>query len=237
MPLTLKNFYKTWWQPWANTIAYYPLETDANDYSWNNRHGTNNWVTFSDGVWVFNGSSYVSLWTWSWTNIQTNMTINVWFKWNWGWSYDNAVIGKLQYYMPNQSHWYYGITIHEGDWYLCWWYYNWSDYNYHPMNYRNTGWWSPTTWPVAQANKWYNVVITNDGTTKKAYIDWVLYATETANSTNTTTSIDTRIGSFVRYNYDSFFNWNISAVIFEDKTWTDQEISDHYNQTKWNYWL
>ena len=237
MPLTLKNFYHQLWQPWANTLAYYPLEIDTKDYSWNGRDGTNNWVTFSNWLWVFNGSSYVSLWTWSWTNIQTNMTISVWFKWNWSWSKDNGIITKSQYYMQNQNRWYYAITIHEEHRYLCWWYYNWSDYNIHPMNYRNTGWWSPTTWPVAQANKWYNVVITNDGTTKKAYVDGVLYATENISSTTSTVSVDTRIGSFVMYNYDSFFNWNISAVIFEDKTWTAQEISDYYNQTKWNYWL
>ena len=28
------------WQPWVNTVAYYPLESDANDYSWNGY----NWV-------------------------------------------------------------------------------------------------------------------------------------------------------------------------------------------------
>ena len=34
MPLTLKNFYKQWWQPWANTIAYYKFDSDLNDSSW-----------------------------------------------------------------------------------------------------------------------------------------------------------------------------------------------------------
>ena len=226
---------KGWWQPWANTIAYYPLETDTNDYSWNGRDGTNNWVTFSNWLWVFNGSSYVSLWTWSWTNIQTNMTISVWFKWNWSWSKDNIIIAKAKYYMPNHSSWYYIITIHEVDNYLCWWYYSWSDYNIHPMNFRDTSWWSPTIWPTTQANKWYNVVITNDGTTKKAYVDGVLYATENISSTTSTVSIDTRIWSAEKYNYDSYFNWNISAVIFEDKIRTAQEVLDYYNATKDNY--
>ena len=236
---SLKNIYigEYGWKPWANTLAYYPLETDTKDYSWNGRDGTNNWVTFSNWLWVFNGSSYVSLWTWSWTNIQTNMTISVWFKWNWNWSKDNAVLGKSEYYATSTSNCYYAITIHEGERYLSWWYYCWSDYNLHPMNFRNTGGWSPTIWPVAQANKWYNVVITNDGNTKKAYVDGVLYATENVLSTTSTVSIDTRIGSFVRYNYDSFFNWNISAVIFEDKARTAEQVANYYNQTKWNYWL
>lgn len=61
---TMKNAYiGDVWTPWSNTLAYYPLATGTKDYSWNGRDGTNNWVTFSDGVWVFNGSSYISLWT------------------------------------------------------------------------------------------------------------------------------------------------------------------------------
>jgi hypothetical protein len=223
--------------PWANTLAYYPLETDTNDYSWNNRNWTNNWVTFSNWVWVFNGSSYVSLWTWSWTKIQTNMTISVWFKWNWSWSRDNCVVGKMMYAPTSYNQAYYWITVHEEDRYLCIWTYTGSDWNMHPLNFRTTSGWSPTLWPVTQSNKWYHTVLTVNWTTKKAYIDWVLVATETSASTSSTVSIDTRIGSFVRYNYDSYFNWNISAVIFEDKTRSAQEVSDYYNLTKSNYWL
>ena len=238
----LKNIYigEYGWKPWANTIAYYPLETDTNDYSWNNRNWTNNWVTFSDWLWVFNGSSYISLGTGSWTNIQTNMTISVWFRWNWSWSKDNMVVAKSQYYAPwtwYSNYAFYAISIHEEDRYLMAWFYNQSDFNAHPLNFRTTWWWSPTLWPVSQSNKWYHVVITNDWTTKKAYIDWTLVATETNTSTSSTQSVDTRIGSAVRYNYDSYFNWNISKVIFEDKTWSADEVSEYYNNTKSNYWL
>ena len=228
------------WTPWANTLAYYPLKEDVLDYSGNNRNWTNYWVTFSNWLWVFNGSSYVSLWTWSWTNIQTNMTISAWFKWNWSWSKDNMVVAKSQYYAPwtwYSNYAFYVISIHEEDRYLMAWFYNQSDFNAHPLNFRTTWWWSPTLWPVTQSNKWYHIVITNDWTTKKAYINWTLVATETNTSTSSTQSVETRIWSAVRYNYDSYFNWNISAVIFEDKTWSAQEVADYYNQTKSNYWL
>jgi hypothetical protein len=232
-----KQIYPDGRNPWENTMAYYPLETDTNDYSWNNRNWTNNWVTFSNWVWVFNGSSYVSLWTWSWTNIQTNMTISAWFKWDWSWSEDNMIIAKLQ----NRAQWtnytFYAITIHYEERRLAAWFYNQSDFNVHPLCFRTAWGWSPTLWPVAQSNKWYHVVITNDWTTKKAYIDWTLVATETNTSTSSTQSVDTRIGSAVRYNHDSYFNWNISAVIFEDKTWSAQEVENYFNKTKSNYGL
>jgi hypothetical protein len=45
------QIYPAGWKPWANTLAYYPLETDTKDYSWNNRNLTNSWITFDGGVW------------------------------------------------------------------------------------------------------------------------------------------------------------------------------------------
>ena len=50
-----------WWKPWANTVAYYPLKEDANDYSGNNRNGTASNVNFTTLNWIecayFNNSS------------------------------------------------------------------------------------------------------------------------------------------------------------------------------------
>jgi hypothetical protein len=31
--------------------------------------------------------------------------------------------------------------------------------------------------------------------------------------------------------------WQLSNVIFEDKARTSQEVSDYYDQTKWDYWI
>lgn len=232
--------YQAWWQPGANTIAYYPLSSDTNDYSWNNRNWTNNWVTFSDGVWVFDGSSYVELWSGSWTDIQSNMTISAWFKWNWNstsW-WDNFVIWKQEAGMLYFDYWYYAICIKTNDNNtINAWFYNGSDFNTHPLNFRTSGGGSPTLWPVAQANVWYHLVLTNDWTTKKAYINWQLAATESAISVTSTKTISLRIWSATYYNSHTEFNWNISQVILEDKTWTATEVEDYYNQTKWNYWI
>ena len=46
---------KWWWgwKPWANTIAYYPLTANANDYSGNWYNATNSGVTFSETNWWY----------------------------------------------------------------------------------------------------------------------------------------------------------------------------------------
>ena len=33
------------WQPWANTLCYYPFDTDYSDQSWNGYNLTNRWAT------------------------------------------------------------------------------------------------------------------------------------------------------------------------------------------------
>ena len=226
-------------EPWANTVLYVPMTEDLLDHSWNNRTVTNNWVTISNKLWVFNWSSYLDLGNDSWTyNVNLN-TISVWFKWNGGGSKDNCIIGKSEYYMRWHTYWQYQISIHEEDRHLTAWWMNGTDYNAHPLNFRTSSWGSPTLWPVAQANKWYHLVLTRDWNTKKAYIDWVLVATEdnTDNTNSNWNNKHLRIWSFERYNYDSYFNWNISRVILENKVRTAQEVLDYYNSTKSLYWI
>jgi hypothetical protein len=29
----------------------------------------------------------------------------------------------------------------------------------------------------------------------------------------------------------------LSKLILEKRAWTDQEIQDYFNQTKWDYWI
>lgn len=69
-----------WWQPWVNTIAYYPLSANTNDQL-NTYNLTNSWITFGTLWWVtcanFDGSTtsaignFYSYWTW-------DLTASVW---------------------------------------------------------------------------------------------------------------------------------------------------------------
>lgn len=168
--------------------------------------------------------------------IQTNMTISVWFKWNWNSSTkQNWIVTKSYNTQSYYSDIYYYISTHSNDKYLMAWFGSWNSYAVYPAS-RWDGTWV-VHWPVTDTNVWYNVILTNDVDTKMVYINWQLFSTSTIASTTTTTSIDTRIWWFVPRNDSWYFNWNISNVIFENKTWTATEVSNYYNNTKSNYWL
>ena len=85
MPLTLKNFYRQWWQPWANTTLYLPLNWDITDpynqvtYNW---VWTSSFATWNTGVQAanFTWSNAINLWASTdfeqWTG---EMTVLFWF--------------------------------------------------------------------------------------------------------------------------------------------------------------
>ena len=87
------------WQPWANTLAWYPLETDTKDYSWNNRDWTNSNVTFSGGIATFNGNNaVVTVPDASWQRPTANFTISAWARatsWTHTW-YNYTIIAKAE---------------------------------------------------------------------------------------------------------------------------------------------
>ena len=97
-----------WRQPWANTIAYYPLESNTNDATWT-YNLTNSWITFGVLWWVtcanFDGSSslasnnnFHSYWTW-------DCTVSVWWcptsnsQWVWRCIWHSSLV-------MNSKNWY-----------------------------------------------------------------------------------------------------------------------------------
>ncbi len=230
---TEKQIRPAWWAPWANTLAYYPLNWDFNDYSGNNRNLTNSWVTFVSW-WLWQVASFASgnnayYQNNSLFNTASPFTYNVWVN--------ASSIPSWYYYSVHPYYsvlvwWQDGSTItsHCKDLWLClsnkaigycW---SWTDY----MN-----WWTINT------NTRYNLVFTYDGNTSKVlYVNWIQVATETISAFSITYS-NARITlskSWNAYNTQPFV-WQLSNVIVEDKVRAATEVSDYYNLTKWNYWL
>lgn len=144
------------WKPWANTIAYYPLKIDANDYSWNGNHITNYNFTF-DNDWYANFN-----WNqkWSVPNITWYKTISLWcnatsfnfmvFSW---WS-------DYQYYPQIQS-------TRTSQW-------NWSSSGNYDANF----WKTLNTWErhlFTLSQDWWYVNL---------YLDWELYDTRSLSAFN-----------------------------------------------------
>jgi len=208
-----------WWQPWANTIAYYPLtSTDTvNDLSWNGYNLTNSNVTF----WTY---AWVSCASFNWSNWKLTASITTIPQWSNPrttsvWIYYSGAAGKsIMWYWANRTRygcWEMRRWSSSGDWYMFSAYY--ID--------ENTA--------VQTMNTWLLFTVTYDGSIIKQYINWELKKTSTAYTLATS---GTNFEIWNPYN-TSYFQWYASNAIIENKARTAQEVADYYNSTKWNYLL
>lgn len=203
-------------QPWANTYMYRPLVSNANDESWNSRNGTlygtltwNDWAVFA---WSWQISSPIN-------TMPSAFTISCWVEKGQTAS-EQTLFAK---WWSNYNH------------QRFWMYYDNSRtlYVYRVTGYDSGGW-------VSVGNlgywTWKNIIYTKDSSWNSVvYVDWV--ATNSfANSwwDNVTT---TYLWIWWWTSSQSNFYWTIKDFIVEDKVRTAQEISDYYNQTKWDYWI
>lgn len=206
------------WKPWANTLAYYPLKEDVLDHSGNWNNGSWNPNSFADGVanYSWNSTTLPTSLVSSWTR-----TVSVWL--NGAWPYDKIVAVLWQH--TNVDYWF-NIWFNRNAWGT---YYNWvlqwpqgsgTVYNYLEALP------SQLTW-------WHYVVAQRDISKIYIYVDGVFKWEDTYSWLSNNT--------FYLW-YDHWYaGWawtgKVSELIFEDKIWTADEITDYYNQTKSNYWL
>lgn len=215
----------TGWMPWANTLAYYPLDAtnQLNDMSWNNYTLTQNtWYTFG----TYAGVSCVSM-TWDANNSylssssvpngdnRTALARIYCTRWNY---WNQAVVCTWVSYMTDII----GMWVSQNKWYV-------SD--------RKT---ADTSWTTNVINGRHLLAFTwTSWSWIKLYVDWVLEATSWnyTRSTSTSFTIGSKTYTDSGSQWTEPYQWYISNVIYEDKIWTAQEISDYYDQTKANYGL
>lgn len=221
---------KWWWQPWANTIAYFPLNATStvNDLSGHSYSLASNWnVTF----WTYNWVSccYINVGMLSCainTTSKSAITENIWYCEADAPNYDNWYIINIGYTNPTTSancNW---IIRSNGrpSWRI--WFTGYVD---------ETNWIysSTTTYNPISTNTWYNLCYTYNGTTLTLYVNW--QAVWTASSSWST---DFSYVSLSRSaDLDRSIKGYISNAIYEDIVRTAQEVLDYYNLTKSNYWL
>ena len=212
------------WTPWANTIAYYPLDSvnTVNDLSGNGYNLSTSWtVTFTTALGVS------SMLAWNWYLYKQISTIPVWA---------NARTLSIWAYLPSLIYnkyltmWFYGTRAsrHKQQ-QMC---YNTNDATITPYlsNYYDDLFDNAIDNTLPQ---WYNLIYTYDGSTQKLYNNGTLIAQQniTLGTGNNTLYI------WASSNWWDKFSWNLSNLIIENKVRTAQEIADYYNQTKSNYWL
>lgn len=216
------------WQPWANTLLYLPLKTDAIDQSWNSRATSDSWVTYTTVGWVASAN-----FSWGEVTITNNFidttiaekTVSAWVYTN----FSSANKDMYIFYSLETNKTFTALAFTSWTTYIASWIW-WPNLSLNTPN-------SPYT-----QNQWFHIVYTcKDGTNNnKIYINWQQVAQWTWTSTprgysSATFNLWTYVGC--SSNNNERFNGNLSQFILEDKVRTAQEIADYFNATKSNYGL
>ena len=212
---------QSWWQPWANTIFYLPLETDLLDHSWNNYTFTTDW-TVSLVSWDVNiPVCYIN-------NGTLSTASSSYTFWN-----NDFTISYFVKIPSDQSSNYWGVF-----------WFNGSQYGSLVLQYEKTSWYfgsASNTWNASisypnTTNTWMYVVTIRDWNTFKSYINWTLYNSSSVTSFSIWQWGSTKlwIGMWQGVKIKNLY---ISKFILEDKARTAQEVSDYYDLTKADYWI
>jgi len=217
------------YNPWANTIAYYPFDTNFNDYMGNYnltaKAGSPSITTLN---WVkccyFNGSSDIWNDSLHMSTIWTTFTVCAWVYVLWD---EMAVMNNI----------YWAWSSYSVNWVWLFFYTNW-------LWWRWQSWYNSTMTLVENQisyskNRWYFVCTTYTNWTYKMYVNWVQTVTQSATPWFSSSSLF-RIwwSNFNDNRWERYFsNWYVSREIIENKVWTADEIDLYYRTTKSNYWL
>ena len=202
------------WQPWANTIAYYPLNStdNFNDKSgnWYNLTNSNvtiwtyqqvscayfNWNSYATNSSVVNGTTRTLS---AWVYITTNTSSNMWVICTWD-TFNSFV----------------GLWVNSWKWYIT------------------DRWYHDERWTISILNWWHLLTATiTNWTTMILYTDGVQNASYNFNRSSwNSITIWARTGSWTEK-----LTWYVSEVILENKARTAQEVSDYFNLTKSQYWI
>lgn len=233
-----------WWQPWANTLAYLPLEWDVLDHSGNGRHWQ--WK-----AWTGAGTpSYATLPSWK---------VVAKINWDWGTGNSSNVSIVVPYCRPktvsvrmykcttnetwfneqDAGAWKYFMGEKDSDGWDWWafrltWNYSWYPYCW----FQNWGWDNKVFSQHTYIWHRQHLVATYDGTKTKYYINkqfqWELNMPILVN--------DNLFMWTAPFEYSSpypevRFFWYFSEAILEDVYWATTDIENYYDQTKADYWI
>ena len=217
-----------WWQPWADTIAYFPFDSDLLDHSGNSFSVTTYgnvsiWTAWGVSAWDFR-----SVWELSWS-VATTGSLTVL-----GYAYKTANPNNDNASMFGFAWWWsMGAPLCQA----LYWNTNW------PANISNKPWVAMFDWDTQanqtavsmNNNEWVHFAVTFDWSTKevKLYTNWVLSSQYTTSVTFHPDYLGMSRANWLDRSWIGY----LSEVIFEKKQRTAQEISDYYDATKANYWI
>lgn len=198
----------TGWQPWPNTLIYYPLKENTNDYSGKNNHGQLSNVSFNNNRATLNGNWYIL------TNInQLYFTFHAFVKLN------HTDWYQILYRYSDASGNDVSRVYLTGYWEI-------------KIGVNNNVY---GTWVLADTNEHlYSVVYAND--TVKLYIDGTLKFSKQFWTINPVSWAKLSIGNRW-YNPNEWLVWTIREVVIDERVRLDSEILTFYNIKRLELWL
>lgn len=219
-----------WWQPWTDTLAYYPFTSNWNDESWNGYHlsSTNSTsvVTLWDIKALDMNNSYCTTWSISGTSLLITTlpyTIVFWTKAKASWLNKAFAITWYEWW----SWWWSGISAPTSSWWQI---------EVRAWNTTN----QITKWNAGSSyadTNWHLYVVSFGTSWLNVYVDWNTTPVRTTNWSVWPENNGSPLIIGARQDYTVCGNWYISRVIIEKKAWTAQESQDYYNSSKWIYWI
>lgn len=224
----IKEYQEWWWQPWANTIGYRPLEEDLNDYSWNSNNFT--LKTWSISYWTaswgwkyayFNGSTWTNYLLLSF-DFTKSFTLSFYFNPQQNYTANNHVIVDVWW---QSNTW---VSMRTA-------FYNSAVNIYERIIHEHT-----ISSNAMTLNTWYYITIVSDTTNVNLYVNWTFVVSNVINnSAKTSWTSRVSISQVWDTNSSNFASeMYIARLIYEkEKWWSADEISAYFNSTKSLYWI
>ena len=221
-----------WFSPSANTLAYYPLQKDANDYSGKDKHGTlGGTVSFANNLSSFN-----------WGYIDTKMyfpsgsfTLSLWAKTTREYKYSNGTWATLV-----GKYWWWGGGSNEA--FIVWVSCRGRDNQLAGLWVRGLS--GVESWDDIEATRmnigeWHHILASYNTSNKT-----LTFATDGVIRHTVTKDFgvfgNNSLYIWAIHNFGwpaGYFYGSIQEVIMENKSRTPEEVQAYYNQTKWQFWL
>lgn len=232
MPLIKKVMMRPWgvekqvrphtWNPWANTVAWYPLDStdELSDMKWS---GTAYDLTAS--WWTPTYSTHYATLNWS-THLQSNLASMSWantISFSWWVNFASFGSGNMWICVVGTASYHRAIVVGvEPSWKLII-----SDY------------WGWPSWTSAyiQTDTWYNFWLSYASWTWRLYMNWQLDSNYNWSSSASADFTKFSI-SWYPNNSELLPNWaKVWSFAVQNNEMSAQDFLDFYNGTKSNYWL
>ena len=230
------DFYR---KPWTDTLAYWKLDWNLNDSSWNSRNLTNAWqLTFATVDWIQCASCNWDVY-WNWyaycQSLPTPTIITV----------------NMRAKATNNRSWTYARWLFHTHFNYSWWndwvrreMYSWNGipwvnvWNWTNFNYANYDW---VPYSELTSRNLRTTVRNNSTHQIKIYRNSVLYKTQTFSSYIPSWSRNSYFTVWIWYKSSDNINrrrlWRISETIVEQKERTQEELTKYFNKLKSKYWI